>query len=157
MGGLLISCRIPGAYSSKTGYYINSLVSRSAVNFYTRPRIGIIIIKVRWPWDPKNIKRHTAHTIVSEPNPKQWIIVHTSDLIMIIRQSIYSLNQHKEMDKLKTRSPIYCIMDNTNYAWSHSYFYNDYFLIIKTASSHWNGHLMVHNHNSMSTLWTRTS
>ena len=34
----------------------------------------------------KNIKRHTAHTIVSWPNPKQWIIVHTSDLMMIIRQ-----------------------------------------------------------------------
>ena len=36
----------------------------------------------------KNIKRHTAHTIVSWPNPNQWIIVHTSDLMMfIIRQS----------------------------------------------------------------------
>ena len=37
----------------------------------------------------KNTKRHTAHTIVSWPNPKQWVIVHTSDLMMIIRQSIY--------------------------------------------------------------------
>ena len=36
---------------------------------------------------PRVIKRHTAHTIVSWPNPKQWIIVHTSDLMMIIRQS----------------------------------------------------------------------
>ena len=35
----------------------------------------------------KNIERHTADTIVSWPNPKQWIIVHTSDLIMVIRQS----------------------------------------------------------------------
>ena len=35
----------------------------------------------------KNIERHTAHTIVPWPNPKQWIIVHTSDLMMIIRQS----------------------------------------------------------------------
>ena len=26
---------------------------------------------------------------------KQWIIIHTSDLMMIIRQSIYSLNHHK--------------------------------------------------------------
>ena len=34
-----------------------------------------------------NIKRHTAHTIVSWPNPKQWIIVHTSDLMMMITQS----------------------------------------------------------------------
>ena len=39
----------------------------------------------KW-YNGKNIKRHTAHTIVSWPNPKQWIIVHTSDLMMIIRQ-----------------------------------------------------------------------
>ena len=37
----------------------------------------------------KNTERHTAHTIVSWPNPKQWVIVRTSDLVMIIRQSIY--------------------------------------------------------------------
>ena len=33
----------------------------------------------------KNIGRHIAHTFVSWPNPKQWVIVQTSDLIMIIR------------------------------------------------------------------------
>ena len=27
-------------------------------------------------WIHKNIERHTTHTIVSWPNPKQWIIVH---------------------------------------------------------------------------------
>ena len=32
----------------------------------------------------KNIKRHTAHTITSWHNPKQWQMVHTSDLMMII-------------------------------------------------------------------------
>ena len=37
----------------------------------------------------KNIERHTAHTIVSWPNTKQWVIVHTYDLMMIIKQSIY--------------------------------------------------------------------
>ena len=44
----------------------------------------------------KNIKRHTAHTIVSWPTPKQWVIIHTctSDLMMIIGQIIYSLNHH---------------------------------------------------------------
>ena len=47
-------------------------------------------------FDDKNIERHTAHTIVSWPNPKQWVTVHTSDLMMmIIRQSIYYLNHHK--------------------------------------------------------------
>ena len=28
----------------------------------------------------KNIERHTTHTIVSWLNPKQWLMVHTSDL-----------------------------------------------------------------------------
>ena len=61
----------------------------------------------------KNIERHTAHTIVSWPNPKQWLIVHTSDLMMIIIQIMYILPIiTKEMGKLKTHSPTYCIMDN---------------------------------------------
>ena len=61
----------------------------------------------------KNIERHTAHTIVSWPNPKQWIVVHTSDLMMIIRQSIYILSViTRGMGKVKTHSPTYCIMDN---------------------------------------------
>ena len=60
----------------------------------------------------KNIERLTAHTIVSWPNPKQWVKVHTSDLMMIIRQSIYILSIiTKEMGKLKTHSLTYCIMD----------------------------------------------
>ena len=33
----------------------------------------------------KNILRHTAHTIVSWPNSKQWLTIHTSDLMMKIR------------------------------------------------------------------------
>ena len=61
----------------------------------------------------KNIERHTTHTIVSWPNPKQWVIVHTSALMMLIRQSMYILSIiTKEMGKLKTHSPTYCIMDN---------------------------------------------
>ena len=63
----------------------------------------------------KNIVRHTAHTIAQWPNPKQWIIVHTSDLTMIIRQSMYFLSIIiREMGKQKTHGPIYCIMDNWN-------------------------------------------
>ena len=42
--------------------------------------------------DHKNIKRHTAHTIVSWPNPKQWVLVHTADLVMIIRQRMYIIS-----------------------------------------------------------------
>ena len=33
-----------------------------------------------------NIEGHTAHTIVSWPNSEQWIIIHTSDLMMINRE-----------------------------------------------------------------------
>ena len=61
----------------------------------------------------KNIERHTAHTIVSWPYPKQWVIVHTSDFMMITRQSVYILSIITgEMSKLKTHSPIYWIMGN---------------------------------------------
>ena len=70
-----------------------------------KPRIAKEIIQ-------KNIERHTANTIVSWPNTKQWVIVHISDLIMIIRQSIYILSIiTTEMGKLKRYSPTYCIMD----------------------------------------------
>ena len=48
--------------------------------------------------DHKNIERHTTHTIVSLPNPKQWVKIHTSDLMMKIRQSKYILSTStKEM------------------------------------------------------------
>ena len=47
-------------------------------------------------WCHTNIERHTAHTIVSWPNPKQWVIVHTSDLMMIIRQSKYIFSQSSQ-------------------------------------------------------------
>ena len=36
----------------------------------------------------KNIERHTAHTIVSWPNPKQGQMGHTSDLMMMMIRSI---------------------------------------------------------------------
>ena len=65
------------------------------------------------PISRMNTERHTAYTIVSWPNPKQWVIVNTSDLMMMIRQSIYFLSIiTKGMGKLKARSPTYCIMDN---------------------------------------------
>ena len=66
----------------------------------------------RWI-DKKNIGRLTVHAFVSRPNPKQWTIVHTSDLMMIIKQSIYIISIiAREMGKLKTHSPTYYIMDN---------------------------------------------
>ena len=60
-----------------------------------------------------NIKRHAAYTIVSWPIPKQWVIVHTSDLMMMIKQSRYIVSiTTRKIGKLKTHSPTYCIMDN---------------------------------------------
>ena len=54
----------------------------------------------------KYIARHTAHTIVSWPDPKQWIIVNTSDLMRMIRQSIYIFSIiTREMGKLKHTAP----------------------------------------------------
>ena len=45
------------------------------------------------------------------------MMVHTSDLMMIIRQSIYILSViTREMGKLKTDSNIYYVMDNREYA-----------------------------------------
>ena len=64
-------------------------------------------------YDHENIERHTMDTIVSWPYTKQWVIVHTSDLMMIARQSIdILLIIPRGMGKLKTHSPTYCIMDN---------------------------------------------
>ena len=62
-------------------------------------------------WGYENIESHTAHSIVSWPKPKQWqmgwfflmiIRSHTGILTIIIR----------EMGKLNTHSPIYCMKDN---------------------------------------------
>ena len=60
----------------------------------------------------KNIERRRAHIIVSWPNPKQWVIVHTSDLMTMIRQSIFSLNHHKGDGKIENTQPQLCIVDN---------------------------------------------
>ena len=44
----------------------------------------------------KNIEIHTVHTILSWPNPKQWQMVHTSDLIMVIdRARVFSQSSHE--------------------------------------------------------------
>ena len=61
----------------------------------------------------KNTESHTAHTIVSWPNPKQWVIVHASDSMMMIRQSIcILLIITREMGQLNTHSPTCFVMDN---------------------------------------------
>ena len=50
----------------------------------------------QWRPKAKNIERHTAHTIVSWPNPKQCIVVRTFDfMMMIIRKIVCYLNHHK--------------------------------------------------------------
>ena len=86
----------------------------------------------------KNIERHTADTIVSWPNPKQWVIVHTSDLMMLIRQSIYIISIITiEMGKLKTYSPdivlwvmericLILLTHSTKYIWQAFYEFNTF-------------------------------
>ena len=54
------------------------------------PRSNLVISQIH-----KNIVRYTAHTIVSWPNPKQWLMIHTSGLMMIIRQSTHSHDHHR--------------------------------------------------------------
>ena len=53
-----------------------------------------------------------AHIIVSWHNPKQCQMGHTSDLMMITRPSTCILKIIRDIDKLNTHKPIYCIKDN---------------------------------------------
>ena len=93
-----------------TDLYNRQLRERYATCLFATTR-AIIMTTKRAQYN--NTERHTAHTIVSWPNPKQWIIVHTSDLMMIIRQSIYILSIITgEMGQPKTHSPAYFVMDN---------------------------------------------
>ena len=58
-------------------------------------------------------RTHTAHTTVSWPHPKQWIIIHASDLMMIARQRIYSLNHHKGNGSTENTQPHLLYKDNS--------------------------------------------
>ena len=61
----------------------------------------------------KNIKRHTAHTIVSLPNHRQWLMIHTSGLMMMIKSSTPILTIFtREINKPKTHNPIYRMKDS---------------------------------------------
>ena len=106
-------------------YIIRNTFKKLLINFQTSAFMKMYLKMSSaecWPfcscfnwslWHHKNIERHTAHTIVSWPNPKQWVIVHTSNLMVIIRQSIYIFSIiTRKMGKLNTHSPTYCIMDN---------------------------------------------
>ena len=53
----------------------------------------------------KNIARHTAHTIVSWLNHKQWLVVHSSDLMMITIISYLLTIFIREEVKLKRTAP----------------------------------------------------
>ena len=87
---------------------------QSVVNFSAKPFSWFLLRCNPSPLcHHKNTEKHTAHTIVSWPNPKQWVIVHTSDSMMIIRQSIYILSIIiREMGQLRTHSPTCFVMDN---------------------------------------------
>ena len=69
----------------------------------------IVIQLGEWVSSPnKNIERHTAQTIVSWPNPKQWIIVHTSDLMMIYCLMLdYSECMHRPIQTYQLQTGAY--------------------------------------------------
>ena len=60
--------------------------------------------------DRKNIAKHTAHTIVSWPDPKHCLMIHISELMLLIRWSANILTIIKrEIVKLKNLSPLGCV------------------------------------------------
>ena len=67
----------------------------------------IITVHVDKKWLHKNTERHTVHTIVSWPNPKQYFRFDDDNKT----KYIYSLTQPTKNTQ-KTHSPVYCIMDN---------------------------------------------
>ena len=72
-----------------------------------------VLLQVVFHMLEPNIERHTAHTSVSWPNPKQLQMVHTSYLMMIIRYSAQiPTTIMREISKFNTHSSIYCMKDN---------------------------------------------
>ena len=98
--------------------------------------MGVSIFKVGEHY--KNTKRHTAHTIVSWPNHKQWVLFHTSDLMMIIRQGIYIISiitrkwvnwKHTAPHIVKWTTERICLIlltHSTKYIWQAFYKFNDF-------------------------------
>ena len=84
-------------------------------NFVPRPvlfKLGYVWID--WKWSSlfiyKNKARHAVHTIVSWSNPKQWLMVHTSDSMITIPLITHTVTIFtREIGKLKTHSPILSI------------------------------------------------
>ena len=116
------------------------VTSLALMQWYDCPSASVVILKnigkiyCTNPYH-KTLESHTVHTIVLWTNPKQWKIVHISNFMMIIRQSIYiiySLNHLKGNRSTETHSPTYCIMDNLENIWSASQNASDYW-----HSSYW--------------------
>ena len=107
-----VVCRCMAARCRGCFRYMISETTKFFSSYVKNIMIFHVVATVHGMYGCENIERHTTDTIVSWPNPKQWVIVHTSDLMMIIRK-IYNLSIiTTEMGKLKTYSPTYCIMDN---------------------------------------------
>ena len=53
----------------------------------------------------KNMERYTVHTTDSWPNPKQWVKVHTSDLMMIRRVCIFYQPSQRKWVNWKHTAP----------------------------------------------------
>ena len=96
-----------------------------------------VTVDIKWLLCSKDIERHIAHTIVSWPDPKQWVIAHTSDFMMIVRQSIYifSKSSQRKWVNWKHTAPhivhwiteriwLILLTHSTNYIWQAFYKFN---------------------------------
>ena len=88
-------------------------VFNNVLGFAEREKGTNVIINCVYRISNRNISR-LLQIFQIERTECHWNIKrHTSDLMMIIRQSIYILSIiTTEMGELKTHNPTYCIMDN---------------------------------------------
>ena len=101
----------------------------------------------------KNIVRHTAHTIVSWPNPKQWLMIHTSGLIMIIRLSTHSVWKihlswlHRPADVFHTMSEWWSRLWNKDHRYRYSDSHYKYKTILMSQPFRWKWFLVISTNN----------
>ena len=112
------------------------MADRAPLAGYPRCKIKVKYQQTKL-WVDVDITRHTAHAIVQWPNPKQWLMIHTFDLLMqITKRSTHVLMViSREMSELKPHSLTHCKDDtwkkllqvlyiySTEYTWQAFYMY----------------------------------
>ena len=107
-----IRLNTPGTYLIMMFEYVLVSNRHQAISNHHADSTGVIMCHESHITQHKNMARHTAHTIVSLPNPRQCLMFHNYDLMMIVRWNTNILTiMKKETWKLQGHTPIYC----TNY------------------------------------------